>query len=286
MKIITSLLAGASFALVASMSSAASTGNTLATVDPEADRLALQAYFQKRFPQVELDDYANGIYALDAASREQWEEMEEFPPYEFDIEEGEALFNTPFANGKSYADCFENGGIGVRQNFPYWSDEQDQVVTLEGSINKCRTDNGEKKLKWKKGKIAQISAYMASTSNGEVIDIKIPNDKAKAAYLDGKAQFYSRRGQLNMSCANCHVQGVNIPIRADRTSPTLGHVTHFPVFRSKWGELGTLHRRYGGCQSNVRGTSLKAQGEEYRNLEFFMSYMSNGLEVNGPGSRK
>jgi sulfur-oxidizing protein SoxA len=58
------------------------------------------------------------------------------------------------------------------------------------------------------------------------------------------------------------------------------------VFRSKWGALGTLHRRYGGCQNNVRGTALKAQGEEYRNLEFFMSYMSNGLAVNGPGSRK
>ena len=67
MKIITSLLVGASMALVAGMSSAASTGNTLATVDPEADRLALIAFFQKRFPQVELDDYANGIYALDAA---------------------------------------------------------------------------------------------------------------------------------------------------------------------------------------------------------------------------
>ena len=212
--------------------------------------------------------------------------MEEFPPYEFDIEEGEEMFTTPFANGKSYADCFDNGGIGIRQNFPYWSDEQDRVVTLELAINQCREANGEKKLKWKKGKIAQISAYMASTSVGNPVNIQIPNDKAKAAYLDGKAQFYSRRGQLNMSCANCHVQGVNIPIRADRTSPTLGHVTHFPVFRSKWGELGTLHRRYGGCQKNVRGTALKAQGEEYSNLEFFMSYMSNGLEVNGPGSRK
>ncbi|MDP6191207.1 MAG: sulfur oxidation c-type cytochrome SoxA, partial [Gammaproteobacteria bacterium] len=78
----------------------------------------------------------------------------------------------------------------------------------------------------------------------------------------------------------------NILIRADLPGPTLGHVTHFPVFRSKWGSLGTLHRRFGGCQKNVRGVPYKTQGEEFGNLEFFMTYMSNGLEVNGPGARK
>ena len=75
-------------------------------------------------------------------------------------------------------------------------------------------------------------------------------------------------------------------IRADLPGPTLGHVTHFPVFRSKWGELGTLQRRYGGCQKNVRGVPQKTQGEKFRNLEFFQTYMSNGLVVNGPGARK
>jgi sulfur-oxidizing protein SoxA len=28
------------------------------------------------------------------------------------------------------------------------------------------------------------------------------------------------------------------------------------------------------------------QSEAYRNLEYFLTYMSNGLEVNGPGARK
>lgn len=286
MKIIKSLLASASLALVASISQAATSGNTLATVDPEADRLALQSYFQRRFPQVALSDYVNGIYALDAPSREQWQDIEEFPPYEFDIEEGEILFNKTFANGKSYADCFTNGGIGVRQNFPRWDESQGKIVTLELAINQCREANGEKAFGWKKGKIAQVSAYMAYTSRGNVFDIQIPNNEAKAAYLDGKQSFNTRRGQLNMSCANCHVAGAYIKIRADLPGPTLGHVTHFPVFRSKWGNLGTLQRRYGGCQKNVRGVPQKTQGEKFRNLEFFQTYMSNGLVVNGPGARK
>jgi len=37
---------------------------------------------------------------------------------------------------------------------------------LEGAINKCRTDNGEKKLKWKKGAMTEIGAYLASLSRG------------------------------------------------------------------------------------------------------------------------
>ena len=288
MKIIKKLALGLSVAAATQMVHAADTGFDLATVDPEADRIALQNYFKSRFPQAEVSDYVNGIYAVDASSREQWEELEEFPPYEFAVEEGETLFNTPFANGKGYADCFENGGEGIRQNYPRWDKEAGTVKTLEMEINECREANGEKPLKWAKGDIAKISAYMAWTSRDKTINIEIPQDdpRAKAAYLDGKKFFYAKRGQLNLSCANCHVQGSNIRIRADLPSPQLGHTTHFPVFRSKWGELGTLHRRYKGCHKDSRSKPLKHQVEVYRNLEYFQSYMNNGLVVNGPGARK
>ena len=288
MKIIKTMAFGMGLVLSAQVSQAADSGFTLETVNPEADRVALQNYFKKRFPDSELSDYVNGIYAVDSSSREQWEEIEEFPPYEFSVEEGEALFNTSFANGKGYADCFENGGVGIRHNFPYWSKDEGTVKTLEMEINECRKTNGEAPLKWSKGDIAKISAYMAWTSRDQVVDVKIPEDdtRAMAAYLDGKKFFYSKRGQLNLSCANCHVQGANIRIRADLPSPQLGHTTHFPVFRSKWGALGTLHRRYSGCHKDSRSHPLKPQTETFRNLEYFQSYMNNGLVINGPGARK
>lgn len=286
MKIIKNLAVSVGLIMSAQLATAA--GNTLETVDPEADRIALQNFYKKRFPEADLADYVNGIYAIDADSRDQWNELEEFPPYEFDVEAGETLFNTPFANGQSYADCFENGGIGIRQNYPYWNKEQGTVKTLEMEINECREKNGEKPLKWGKGPLAQISAYMAWTSRDNIVDIKIPEDdkRALAAYLEGKKFFYTKRGQLNLSCANCHMQGSNIRIRADLPGPALGHTTHFPVFRSKWGELGTLHRRYKGCHQDSRSKPLEMQSEAYRNLEYFQTYLSNGLVVNGPGARK
>ena len=288
MKIIKKLALGFAVAAATHITYAADTGFDMQTVDPEADRIALQNYYKSRFPNTEFADYVNGIYSVDADSREQWVELEEFPPYEFDVEKGEELFNTAFANGKGYADCFENGGIGIRHKYPYWNKEEGTVKTLEQEINECRVNNGEEPFKWGKGPIAQVSAYMAWTSRDKVFDIQIPADdpRAKAAYLEGKKFFYSKRGQLNLSCANCHLQGSNIRIRADLPSPQLGHVTHFPVFRSKWGELGTLHRRYSGCHKDSRSNPLKPQAEEFRNLEYFQSYMSNGLVANGPGARK
>jgi sulfur-oxidizing protein SoxA len=267
----------------------ADTGNKSA-LDFEAmvqqDINDFQSFFKKRFSHVEFSEYKNGVYAIDAASREQWLEMEDFPPYEFAVDEGEALFAVPFANGKTYADCFADGGEGIRQNYPYFDSKKGEVITLELAINNCRQANGEKPLAYKKGPLAVLSAYMASTSTGNAFATAVPDEAAYQAYSEGKAFFYSKRGQLNFSCADCHMRVAGQKLRADMTSPALGHPTGFPVYRAKWGEMGTLHRRYAGCNKNIRAKPLPAQGRAYRNLEYFQSVMSQGLEVNGPSSRK
>lgn len=259
----------------------------LSSAGPEDDLKAFRGYFMERFPNVPLDEFANGVYAIDAASREQWEAIEEFPPYEIAIEEGEEIFNTPFKNGKTFASCFRNGGIGIKSDYPYFDTKSGKVKTLELEINECLEKNGEKPLPYEKGKLASLSAYMAYTTRGQMIDIKIPHDqRALDAYNKGKQFYYARRGQLNMACAHCHIDNAGNKIRADLLSPALGHLSHFPVYRSKWGGLGTVHRRFGGCNQQVRAKPFKAQSEEYRDLEYFLTYMSNGIPWNGPGARK
>ena len=254
---------------------------------PQEDLKAFREFYMKRFPGIPLNEFQNGVYAINADARSSWEAIEEFPPYEDAVAEGKKLFNTPFANGKTYGSCFKNGGIGIRQNYPYFDAASGEVKTLEQEINECRVKNGEKPLKWKKGPIAEISAYMASTSNGKELNVVVPNDpRALAWYERGKRHFYQKRGQLNLSCANCHKDNAGNRIRADVLSPALGHPTHFPVWRLKWNGLGTLHRRYGGCNKQVRAKPFPAQSAEYRALEYFHTYMSNGIEVNAPSTRK
>ena len=254
---------------------------------PKEDKDAFQTYFLDRFHGVPLAEFGNGIYAIDKKRREEWEQMEEFPQYELDIDAGEALFEQKFANGKGYVDCFPDYEKGIKQNYPYFDQKLGEVVTLEFDINRCRTKHGEKPLRYKRGPIAALGAYMSYLSRGRATNVVIPDDpRALAAYEEGKKFYYSKRGQLNFSCANCHVVGGGLNIRADLLSPALGQTSHFPVYRKNWGGLGTLHRRYGGCNSQVRARPFKAQSKIYRNLEYFHTYMSNGVPINGPGGRQ
>ena len=80
---------------------------------PEKDFDKFVSYFKDRFPNTPYQDYKNGVYSIDASAREQWEAMEEFPPYELNVDRGEELFNKPFKNGNTYGSCFENGGLGI-----------------------------------------------------------------------------------------------------------------------------------------------------------------------------
>lgn len=254
---------------------------------PQEDIQAFQKYFMDKFPNVEKADFANGVYSINEDARFQWENTEEFPPYEEAIEEGEEMFNTPFANGTTYADCLMDGGIGTRHLYPYFDDASGKVVTLESAINDCRTANGEKPLKTKKGKLASLTGYIADTSRGNVFNVKLPDDeRALAIYERGKKHYYMKRGQLNLSCADCHITSSGQYVRSEQLSPSFGHLTHFPVYRLKWQSLGTPHRRFAGCNSQVRAKPLKAQSDEYKALEYFLTMMGNGLEANGPSSRK
>src|SRR6266851_3898124 len=156
------------------------------------------------------------------------------------------MFSKPFKNGKSYADCFPNQGIGIRQNYPYFDDKEGKVVTLELALNRCREANGEAPFSYVKDEMAALTAYMAFTSSG-------------------KRYFYTRRGQLNFSCATCHVQSPGERVRAEILAPALGILNAMPIYRSEWSGMGTTSRRFTTCNSQIRGVPLSPQDDEYRN---------------------
>lgn len=263
--------------------SVAATSAMATTVDPETDRQQLVDFFKAKSPKIAFEEYANGAYIYSDELMAQWESAEEFPPYLDNIDAGEEAWNKDKA---VFEKCFGSDLAKIRPKYPLFDEATQQVVTLEGAINKCRTDAGLKAYKWKKGTLAQVSAYLAYNSRGEKINVAALSEGAKEAYNKGRDFYLTPRGQLGLSCAKCHTYNSGRLARADMLSPQLGHTSHFPVFRAKWQSLGTLHRRYGGCNQNMRATPFKAQSEEYRNLEFFQAYISNGMEINGPGYRK
>ncbi|MBR0786858.1 sulfur oxidation c-type cytochrome SoxA [Bradyrhizobium iriomotense] len=255
-------------------------------VDPVADAKAFQNFFFQKFPNVKHEDFVNGPYSMNEDMKRQWQEKEEFPPYEFALDAGKEMFATPFKNGKTYADCFPNGGVGIRQNYPYFDAKEGKVVTLELALNRCREANGEAPYSYVKDEMASLTAYMAYTSRGKLMDIKIPDDpRALAAFENGKRYFYTRRGQMNFSCASCHVQSPGERIRAEILAPALGILNAMPIYRSEWSGMGTISRRFVTCNSQTRAVPLEPQADEYRDVEYFLSYVANGLPISGPGAR-
>ena len=121
--------------------------STLAT--PDDDRAAFTTFFNNRFSNVETAEYINGIYALDSAQPAQWQEIEEFPPYDLDIDARSLLYQTPFPNGKSYASCFESETCANRSKYTKWDTKKEKFVTLGIDMNNCRVANGEEPLKYK-----------------------------------------------------------------------------------------------------------------------------------------
>ncbi|WP_424687039.1 MAG: sulfur oxidation c-type cytochrome SoxA [Halarcobacter ebronensis] len=284
----------------------------------EKDRLALIDYFEAKFENPEKnrgtffpystddelknniisglkhEDFAIGNYAFSKNGKVSYEEINEFPPYEEFIENGEKLYEQKFANGNSLATCFPDP-VEAGSKYPYFDEERKEVMTLTVAINECRTDNGEKKWNTKKGNMAHVQAFFVSSAKEEekVVNTKIESADAAAAYERGKEYYYSQKGYLKLNCAECHVQGAALRVRNESLSQLLGQTTHFPVYRLKWGAasakndgLGTLERRMSGCVKDQGQVPPKAEDKEMRELLFFMSYMSNGLKIDGPDIRK
>lgn len=259
----------------------------IAHADSTADREAFRRLYLQRFPTVEIDQFVLGVYAIDAKLREQYESINEFPPYEFALDEGEDLVLKRFANGVGLRECLaKNDNRGVNQ-YPYFDAATGEIVSLSVAINRCRERNGEAPLNYRRQALAKTLAALNFSARGTRRSVTVGHDaKAQAAYESGKAHFYMKRGQLNLSCADCHVTAAGKHLREQTLAPLLGAVNHYPVYGLRWGALGTLHMRFVGCFEQVRAMPAAPQSRLYRELEYFLAVMSNGLPMSGPGIQR
>jgi sulfur-oxidizing protein SoxA len=260
-------------------------GALAAHASPEDDRKQLTNYLKKKAPKIKLDQYVNGALIYDKDSMAQYLSIMDFPPFENVVELGKKMWETPFANGKTYASCFPNGGKNVAGNYPMFDDKQGKVETFEMALNACREANGEKALDYSGKDIGILTSYARTLSDGMKMNVKVQSAAAQEAYERGKQFFYQRRGQLNFSCASCHVDNAGHRIRSELLSPAVGQATHWPVFRGG-DNLFTLQQRYKGCNNQVRAEPFKPGSQEFNDLEYFHSYMSNGLPMKASVFRK
>lgn len=253
---------------------------------PEEDRAEFLKHYQERFPGIPFDAYVNGALMVSRDALSQFDSIMEFPPFQGDIDRGRQLWETPFANGKRYADCFPGGGRNAAATYPRFDEASGKVVTFEMALNACRKANGETPYAYGDRKtMGMLTAHARGLSDGSRMDVRVEGAAALAKYEQGKRFYFTRIGQYNFSCASCHWTSAGQILRTEVISPTVGQATHWPVFRAG-DNLNTLHLRLRRCMEQMRATPFPAGSEEFNNLEYFLSYLSNGLPLRASVYRK
>ena len=187
--------------------------------------------------------------------------------------------------GKSCSSCHNDmdSMAGVKATYPKWNEEAGKVRTLQMQMNDCRTERmGAEAWGYDKAPAINMEAALSAVSRGLPVNVAI-DGPAQSAWELGKELYYTRTGQLELSCANCHEDSYGMMIRADHLSQ--GQINGFPVYRLKNTKLNGVHSRFKGCVRDTRAETYKPGSAEFVALELYVASRGNGLSVEGPSIR-
>jgi sulfur-oxidizing protein SoxA len=187
--------------------------------------------------------------------------------------------------GKSCSSCHNDmdSMAGVKATYPKWNEAAGEVRTLQMQMNDCRTERmGAEAWGYDKGPAINMEAALSSVSRGMPVNVAV-DGPAQSTWELGKELYYTRTGQLELSCANCHEDSYGMMIRADHLSQ--GQINGFPVYRLKNTKLNGAHSRFKGCVRDTRAETYKPGSAEFVALELYVASRGNGLSVEGPSIR-
>ncbi|MFK7762679.1 MAG: sulfur oxidation c-type cytochrome SoxA [Roseobacter sp.] len=187
--------------------------------------------------------------------------------------------------GKSCASCHTGGPeefAGLHTTMPKVVDGE--LIVMEDLINNHRQEAmGAEPWKWSGGDMQAMVALIGLQSRGTPMNVAIDGDAAPF-WEQGKEMYYTRYGQLELSCANCHEDNYGTMIRADHLSQ--GQVNGFPTYRLKQAKLISRHNRFRGCIRDTRAETFSEGSDAFRALELYVASRANGLHVETPAVRQ
>ncbi len=279
------------YGITALLAASAMIGATAATADENAElivngeiemvtRTAAPAHLADN-----LDEVISGwVFRSDQTQEMQLDDFDN--PGMIWVEGAMDSWNTPEGSkNKSCADC--HGDVekmaGVKPTFPKWNDSAEKVFTMQMQVNACR-ENGMGAEPWGYDKAPAINmeALLSSVSRGMPVNVAT-DGPGQATWEMGKDLYYTRTGQLDLSCANCHEDNYGNMIRADHLSQ--GQINGFPTYRLKNAKLNGVHSRFKGCVRDTRAHTFKPGSDEFIALEMYVASRGNGLSVEGPSVR-
>lgn len=209
-------------------------------------------------------------------------------PGMFAVDRGAQLWNTPDgATGQSCASCHgaaESSMVGVATRYPRYDAERDGIINLELMINREREQHmGAEPYEYESEELLALTAYITFQSRGmpRTVDITGP---AEPFFAAGEAFYFERRGQLDLSCSQCHDDRAGLKLRGDTISQ--GQINDFPMFRLIWDSIASTHRMFEWCNQAVRAEPYAYGSDEYLNLELYVAWRGRGLPLEAPGVRR
>ena len=274
-------------ALLLTVSLSASADSVPSVEEIRDDIRQFHGFFLSRFPGVALEAYREGVAALPQYSRQRVNRdlLLAAPPHLDEVEAGRTAWDMPMPSGLSLRDCFAGKPPPIA--YPYFFDGM--VHTVAGDINLCRSQNGAPPLDAMGSEMARLVAAFKAPWQGQLQDVDYREDEVRRLYAIGRQYFWAKRGQMNLSCANCHVHNAGNRLRGHVLSAALGHGMGHPAYsirRSLGGEpMETLHRQYAYCNALAGAAPLEAQSETYIGLELYQAVMNSGIPLSAPALR-
>lgn len=202
------------------------------------------------------------------------------------VDRGLDLWNSEIGTGgESCAGCHEGpeSMAGLRAVTPRVDEKTGTLMTLENYIDACVTQRmGLEAWGWTGNNMKDMLALISMQSRGMAVNVAI-DGPAAPFWEKGKEIYYTRFGQLEMSCASCHEDNQGKYIRADHLSQ--GQINGFPVYRLKDAGILSAQQRFVGCVRDTRAETFKPNSEEFKALELFVASRGNGLSVEGVSVR-
>lgn len=228
--------------------------------------------------------YSGWVFRSDETQALQMDDFEN-PGMIFVDDALEAWNAVEGTEGNSCASCHgePESMAGVRAVYPKWNDAAEEVRTIAMQVNGCRTEQmGAEEWKYDGDDMLNMEALLASVSRGMPVDVAI-DGPAQTMWEMGRDLYYTRTGQLDLSCANCHEDNYGNNIRADHLSQ--GQINGFPTYRLKNAKLNGVQSRFRGCIRDTRAETYAVGSEEFIALELYVASRGNGLSVEGPSVR-
>lgn len=204
------------------------------------------------------------------------------------VERGEKLWNeAPGPASKSCSGCHGDAMAsmkGVAARYPAVDATTGKLLDLEERVNACRVSH-QKASPWRREseELLAATAFVAYQSRGMPAAVTI-DDAARVPFERGRAFYYARHGQMNLSCAQCHEQNWGKQLLRETISQ--GHGNGFPAYRLEWQSVGSLQRRLRACLFGIRAEMPAPGSPELLELELFLAWRAQDLPLEAPAVRR